>query len=478
MSISNLFKVNDYNLNAKNLNISDTLTTNHFNVSDMGISGTLTLKNQVDNNKISELYTDNTGTFHVSDTSNIINIDAKTTTQDLTITDTLTDAKLYMNLDGSLNISCSDVIPNALFIAKLNNEIIAEYPASYSLPVATSNVSITNNKLDMTNSHSYARWDGSIIDFGVTGTIKFKYTPNYDIGTGDTSLYNCFSFGDGANLPNNAMSFSHNADNGELMMLMYDSTGNIKGYLLGTWLSTKGQEYEIEYDFNDGNIHRFFIDGVIFNTHTYEVTRTKSSFFQLGLYLYSPPAFSFTNGYIRDVIIYNNIQHTASYTAGYTINGGVNLTDSGSYIKSDYIESQKDITAGENLYLKTTGYTPSPLNFYQEEVGYHTQLGGAIITFLNGKFQRLNNIVTIHVEETSDTKIIDAPIYNDDGNVPAQFRPTEDVYLPYSVINNGKTVLGTLNISSAGRMTFYNSGHSDFDSGTVGIRRGTVVYHI
>jgi hypothetical protein len=450
-----IHQLNDYTLYTKNLSVSGTLTLDNLDIS-------------------------NINTQEISCANN-------TKTKYLQINDTATDANLCMNNDGSLNISACDVISNSKFIAKLHTHIIAEYPGASQNPTSIHNAVITNGKLDLTNIESYVRWDATNIDFGSSGTIKLKYTPNYDIDPDETEyLYNIFSFGNGANIAANTIGISHNVNDGQLMMLIYDHDSVIKTYLLGTFESTKGQEYEIEYDFNDSGTHRFFINGMIFNTKSLAIDRIGANYFQLGLYLYSPPAFAFTNGYVRDVVIYSNIQHTDTYVPGYQLTGGINMIDDASYIQADFIsareeiEVHKDLIIGENLYLQTTGSTGTALNYYEDEIAISTPLGGAVADVsLTGKIQRLNNIVTINIDELSSSSVIGATIYTGDEAIPTRFIPSSDTYLPYIVINGGNSTLGTVKISSAGRIIFYVAGDDNFSgSGNVGARGGTITYHI
>lgn len=176
---------------------------------------------------------------------------------------------------------------------------------------------ITGGKLDLRGNNKY-------LDFSAAGnansqqkgTIKFKFTPNY---SGTPSVIEVmFNVADNG-APDNAIACYHNTD-GNLHIAMFDKDGILLfDTPLGAWGPVSGSEKEIAfcYDLTAGAT-RLFIEGTQFGS-TVTATGLRDTNISL-LRLGGNWAGSlFCDGYIKDLLITNDVLYTADYTPGYTI---------------------------------------------------------------------------------------------------------------------------------------------------------------
>lgn len=163
-----------------------------------------------------------------------------------------------------------------------------------------------------------------------TGCIKFKITPNYNVGpVSDNYLFTIFK---AAGDYKNAIFIRHTTGDsfgGALILTMYNSSRvaiiNEKNF--GAWKTTLGTEYEMElnWDITTGAT-RLFINGVQIGTTATEtgVRNTDFSYFRIGC---NNPGNSNANFKIDDILVFSSVQHTANYTPGYTVENNIYCAD-------------------------------------------------------------------------------------------------------------------------------------------------------
>ena len=191
----------------------------------------------------------------------------------------------------------------------------------------------------LNTDNTYLRW--SNVDPLNAGAIKLKYTPNYT-GAPVTNGVGLVALTAGSsNL--SLIRIYHNATTGVIYCNFYDSAGGaIYTGTTYTWTSNvKDTEYEFELDWSltgttgtTALAGHLFIDGALVATITAsnKNPRTANTYLHLGASPYGSSA-NKANGSYRDVIVFNAVQHTSAYTAGYicdgtiNLNGNLNITD-------------------------------------------------------------------------------------------------------------------------------------------------------
>lgn len=139
----------------------------------------------------------------------------------------------------------------------------------------------------------------------------------------------------------------------------------------------------------------------------------------------------------------------------------------------------RNIYTGD-IYLKTTGGTAAPINYY-DETALSMVVSGGVAGTLTGLIRRINNVVTICFDQLSAAAGSAAPISSAAGALATLYRPTvADVYLPCCVIDGNTHKLGYLKISTAGTLAFYVdvSGSNFGTSGNNGVSHGSVTYEL
>lgn len=236
-------------------------------------------------------------------------------------------------IGGSINAynSCSTGLSTTgmMFMSSYYSSLNGDYGGGVLTGTTSGTVSITSGKLVLgTGQGNNVRYNAvNNANFTQTGTIRFKFTPNFTtiatntgiIGIGKTSVND------------NSLYFFLNSSNSNLSLAVCNSSGTktISDVGFGAWTWVNGQEYEFELncDFTTPAT-RLFIDGALFGTPiTTSVTRTSTSLEQLqvGSYIITPTN-DLSNFSIRDLVVYNTIQHTTSYTKGYTTQTTLNVT--------------------------------------------------------------------------------------------------------------------------------------------------------
>ena len=182
------------------------------------------------------------------------------------------------------------------------------------------NATVAGGLLDCTGGGiKYCSWGiAKNGDYSQVGAIKFKVTPQY---AGIPAGIRAMVFqGDTASI-NNRLQMRHMSGTGNLEWNTTDSAGvAIDASNFGAWLPTAFQtyEFEINYDFTNGAT-RLFIDGVQQGA-TMVGTGTRDATVMNTLRLGSDrTGGDGQDAYFDDFVVFDKVQHTAGYTAGYTI---------------------------------------------------------------------------------------------------------------------------------------------------------------
>jgi len=150
----------------------------------------------------------------------------------------------------------------------------------------------------------------------VTETIKVKYTPNNSLPATNVdiiTLVNGFNTAD-------RIFLSHSPSGNTLRTGIYD-TNNIAiiagAFNIGSPNFISGQEYEIEIVIDSiGGFLYVFIDGLLFTTQNPGPWTRGTGLMR---YYLGGGVYNICDGTFDDFIVFNDVQHTASYQLGYTI---------------------------------------------------------------------------------------------------------------------------------------------------------------
>jgi len=176
---------------------------------------------------------------------------------------------------------------------------------------------VTGSRLDITGAVS------AYCDFVATGNadtqqafaIKFKYTPNYSgsaVPEQDVVLV-----GNHGSLVN-LIRLRHSG--AALVLHMFDQTGaSLSSTSIGAFSPTALQTYEFELNIDlTTGASRLFIDGVQLGS-TVTTTGTRSSAITLWRFGDTYTGGEVSDCFIEDPVFFSTVQHTANYTAGYTL---------------------------------------------------------------------------------------------------------------------------------------------------------------
>ena len=190
---------------------------------------------------------------------------------------------------------------------------------------------------------------------GSIGCIRFTIIPQYSgAPVGNSTYYFTQAYSGGVN-----GMFMYHATNGNIYLQLYDSTNTlIFNTIVFSFSPISGTEYEFEvdYDFTNGNTN-VFLDGILKATLTNTATRTSIN------YIVVSNGINTTIQAYKNFLIFNNIQHTSSYTkstftyplstiVGRQIISGINAYDTTSgALHIDGGESiTNDLRIGGNIY--------------------------------------------------------------------------------------------------------------------------------
>ena len=148
-----------------------------------------------------------------------------------------------------------------------------------------------------------------------TGCVKFIYRPQY-AGTPATNQI-IFDAAEADAASTNRISLQH-LTNTYLRLNITDSSDVTYTHSFAIWTPTINTDYEIEinYDLTTG-VQQLFIDGVLTGTDgTLTLTRGSVGLLRVGGDYSGGDS---PNFWIKDFICYDAVQHTATYTPGYTL---------------------------------------------------------------------------------------------------------------------------------------------------------------
>jgi len=137
----------------------------------------------------------------------------------------------------------------------------------------------------------------------------------------------------------------------------------------------------------------------------------------------------------------------------------------------------QDLTTEGNVYLPTSGGTPSSLNYY-EEAPFSYAVGGALVSLnLTGTFARINGLVVMNFTALSGSSAGAYTLFMAAASVPVRFRPSVDVYAGCYIMSNSAVTIGTVKIQSDGAIVFYSGASSNFSaSGNAGVYKCSITY--
>jgi hypothetical protein len=226
-----------------------------------------------------------------------------------------------LNASGPANLAILNVEgqQEVKFMASFASSINADYGLGSTLVTTAGSVAITNGKLVLgAGTGNYVRYDAQgNADFTQTGAIKFKLTPNYSGIPANSVVF--VQVGNVGSL-SNFVGIIHGISTGNLIIRVYDSVNPIFDVSLGVWSPTAGTEYEFEFNMDiTAGASQLFIDGILKGSlQTATGTRTAAQTIQIGDYIVNSGIGNISNFSIRDLIIYNTVQHTSNYTPGYS----------------------------------------------------------------------------------------------------------------------------------------------------------------
>lgn len=213
-------------------------------------------------------------------------------------------------------VSGSGSEPGLAFYSPLTSSLDATFGGGSLTGTAAGSAAISGGYLQMhlpgINYLTYAgagNADGAI----QTGAIRFTLKPNYS-GSPTGANMALFSIAKAHGDAKNLIYIHHNTS-GTLVVQCLDSAGSfIINVGLGAWSPTSGTDYLFEYNWDyTAGAHRLFIDGVQLGS-TIGTTGTRSA--DIGLIrlgsLYDGTVNA--NYKMKEVRIYNTVQHTANYT--------------------------------------------------------------------------------------------------------------------------------------------------------------------
>lgn len=208
---------------------------------------------------------------------------------------------------------------DATFGANYDSDINGNWGNGILTGTAIGGALVDSGKLDLSfDDIRYIDYDANLnADSQQTGCIKFKITPNYNIGPSSENgiFVICKNPGDHTN-----MIFIRHSSGGAFRIHLYDKDQNlIEEKYLGTWAPVLGQEYEMEINWNITiGETRVFIDGIQKGT-TATGTGIRDSNINLLRIGSGRDATQNSNFKIDDLIIFSTVQHTANYTPGYSV---------------------------------------------------------------------------------------------------------------------------------------------------------------
>lgn len=184
---------------------------------------------------------------------------------------------------------------------------------------------IVGNRLDLSgNVNKYVQYNNAALVPAQIFTIKFKWTPDYN-GAPTNRQYLVSASKDTVSVSNSEFLLWHKEGNGNLEVFIRDSAGSTRlFYTYGAFSVTQGQTYEIEINVTLDEVTsansqaELYIDGVCFGCSDNNFICTCEDRANV-IFGADANGNGSSDSFIEDAIFFDTIQHSADYTAGYTL---------------------------------------------------------------------------------------------------------------------------------------------------------------
>lgn len=218
-------------------------------------------------------------------------------------------------------IQQKDQVNNAVSGANYNSSINLEsWSGGVVTGTANGGATISGGKLDLAhNDVRYVEYSGTNnVSIVQTGTVKLKYTPNYNGSPSSDMDIILFRKADGDNT--NLFLLRHATDGG-IKLFIYGSDGAaiISNASFGAWSPTLGTEYEIALCPNiTAGATRLFIDGIQLGS---VMTQTGIRSSDIGQLITGTNAnyTDVSNFKVDDLCFFDTVLYTENYTPGYSL---------------------------------------------------------------------------------------------------------------------------------------------------------------
>lgn len=363
---------------------------------------------------------------------------------------------------------------DAILGINYNSDQNANWATSGSLTGSLrGSASVSGGKLVCTGAVSAgAQYDNANIASNITteGAFKFIYTPNYS--TSPSTNVNMIMLenptaGGGANVADR-VSLSHSpSGSGTLRMWVTDNTGaNV--YLATTvgaaWQPTSGVEYEIEVNWSasTGDI-RIFIDGALhglLNSAGSWTRGTSASRLSVGA---TSEVYDTADASFHDVILYDAVQHTAAYTAGYTAPDFKYVETSATLPAFDHNASNQGEIISMDAFTSTD--TNSPKYTVKVGTGNFQYWNGSAWADSDGTFAQSSTESDINTNISALTAVdgetsVQLKVHFDDKTIDADQMSATDLTITYT----GETSYPTDNPTIVANSIFKSTGLEDFSA--------------
>lgn len=178
--------------------------------------------------------------------------------------------------------------------------------------------SIVSEKLSCIGIQGVAYDDPVIGTAQTTGTVKFKYTPNYTGSpAGNVNLISLEKPGAGQD----RIMLTHSGSGPSFRLTAFDASGATiySTVSFGGYSTTTGVTDEIEFSWDTTTgTFRVFINGTLTATLT-AGAYTRSALATILKVGATPLIYNTADGSFEDVVLFSDVQHTADYAPGYTL---------------------------------------------------------------------------------------------------------------------------------------------------------------
>ena len=237
---------------------------------------------------------------------------------------------------------------NCTFYATYSSSIDGDYGLGNLTGTSVGGAAISGGKLDLAHNDNRYIWHSAVnnADSAQIGAFKFKIVPIYSGNPATISPILSVGKTLGTNI--NSIELWHAID-GTIRLSIYDwdETVILDNVSLGIWNPTALIEYEFElnYDLTIGATQLFIIGIQLGSTQIATGIRSSAPILLLLVgQLISNPTY-LSKIYVKDLMVFNAVQHTANYTPGYTLQN-VKLSKSDSAVNN--LQVYGDITLSKS----------------------------------------------------------------------------------------------------------------------------------